>query len=86
MAGKPRLQTLRGDYARLGVSNWQCSDSGRQEDADQAPRARAHRRRLRVRRPDGGVGRVSVDPRARVMYGAVLDSEASKVEVGESAP
>src|SRR5215211_5136661 len=31
------------------------------------------------------VGRVSVDPRARVMYGAVLDSEASKVEVGECA-
>jgi carbonic anhydrase/acetyltransferase-like protein (isoleucine patch superfamily) len=31
------------------------------------------------------VGRVSVGPRARVMYGAVLDSEASKVEVGESA-
>jgi carbonic anhydrase/acetyltransferase-like protein (isoleucine patch superfamily) len=28
------------------------------------------------------VGRVSVGPRARVMYGAVLDSEASKVEVG----
>src|SRR5215203_6154539 len=28
------------------------------------------------------VGRVSVDPRARVMYGAVLDSEASKVAVG----
>jgi len=31
------------------------------------------------------VGRVSVDPRTRVMYGAVLDSEASKVEVGECA-
>jgi carbonic anhydrase/acetyltransferase-like protein (isoleucine patch superfamily) len=31
------------------------------------------------------VGRVSVGPRARVMYGAVLDSEASKVEVGETA-
>jgi carbonic anhydrase/acetyltransferase-like protein (isoleucine patch superfamily) len=31
------------------------------------------------------VGRVSVDPRVRVMYGAVLDSEASKVEVGECA-
>ena len=28
------------------------------------------------------VGRISVGPRARVMYGAVLDSEASKVEVG----
>src|SRR5919199_1347980 len=31
------------------------------------------------------VGRVSVGPRARVMYGAVLDSEASSVEVGECA-
>src|ERR671921_303299 len=31
------------------------------------------------------VGRVSVEQRARVMYGAVLDSEASKVEVGECA-
>ena len=31
------------------------------------------------------VGRVSVGPRARVMYGAVLDSEASKVEVGATA-
>src|ERR671911_2265604 len=31
------------------------------------------------------VGRVSVDPRVRVMYGAVLNSEASKVEVGECA-
>src|SRR5918994_2892019 len=31
------------------------------------------------------VGRVSVGPEARVMYGSVLDSEASKVEVGESA-
>src|SRR5918912_873214 len=31
------------------------------------------------------VGQVSVGPRARVMYGAVLDSEASKVEVGECA-
>ena len=31
------------------------------------------------------VDRVSVGPRARVMYGAVLDSEASKVEVGECA-
>jgi carbonic anhydrase/acetyltransferase-like protein (isoleucine patch superfamily) len=31
------------------------------------------------------VGRVSVGPRARVMYGAVLDSEASKVELGECA-
>jgi carbonic anhydrase/acetyltransferase-like protein (isoleucine patch superfamily) len=31
------------------------------------------------------VGRVSVGPRARVMYGAVLDSEASKVEVRETA-
>ena len=30
-------------------------------------------------------GQVSVGPRARVMYGAVLDSEASKVEVGECA-
>jgi carbonic anhydrase/acetyltransferase-like protein (isoleucine patch superfamily) len=28
------------------------------------------------------VGRVSIGPRARIMYGAVLDSEASKVEVG----
>ena len=28
------------------------------------------------------VGRVTVGPRVRVMYGAVLDSEASKVEVG----
>ena len=31
------------------------------------------------------VDRVSVGPRARVMYGAVLDSEASKVEVGATA-
>jgi carbonic anhydrase/acetyltransferase-like protein (isoleucine patch superfamily) len=31
------------------------------------------------------VGRVSVGLRARVMYGAVLDSEASKVEVGATA-
>jgi carbonic anhydrase/acetyltransferase-like protein (isoleucine patch superfamily) len=31
------------------------------------------------------VGRVSVGPRARVMYGAVLDSEASKVDVGATA-
>ena len=31
------------------------------------------------------VGRVSIGPRARVMYGAVLDSEASKVEVGVTA-
>ena len=31
------------------------------------------------------VGRVSVGPRSRIMYGAVLDSEASKVEVGECA-
>src|ERR687889_1329586 len=31
------------------------------------------------------IGRVSVDPRARIMYGAVLDSEASKVEVGATA-
>src|SRR5918999_2598845 len=31
------------------------------------------------------IGRVSVHPRARVMYGAVLDSEASKVEVGATA-
>jgi carbonic anhydrase/acetyltransferase-like protein (isoleucine patch superfamily) len=32
------------------------------------------------------VGRVSVGPRAtRVMYGAVLDAEASKVEVGATA-
>ncbi len=31
------------------------------------------------------VGGVSVGPRSRVMYGAVLDSEASRVEVGECA-
>jgi len=31
------------------------------------------------------VGRVSVGPRARIMYGTVLDSEASKVEVGATA-
>ena len=31
------------------------------------------------------VGRVSVGPRARIMYGAVLDSEASRVEVGNTA-
>jgi carbonic anhydrase/acetyltransferase-like protein (isoleucine patch superfamily) len=31
------------------------------------------------------VGRVEVGPRTRIMYGAVLDSEASKVEVGECA-
>ena len=29
------------------------------------------------------VGRVRVGPRSRIMYGAVLDSEASNVEVGE---
>jgi hypothetical protein len=31
------------------------------------------------------VGRVAVGPRACVMYGAVLDSEASTVDVGECA-
>jgi carbonic anhydrase/acetyltransferase-like protein (isoleucine patch superfamily) len=31
------------------------------------------------------VGRVSVSPMARVMYGAVMDSEASKIEVGATA-
>jgi carbonic anhydrase/acetyltransferase-like protein (isoleucine patch superfamily) len=31
------------------------------------------------------VGRVAVGPRTRIMYGAVLDSEASKVEVGKCA-
>jgi carbonic anhydrase/acetyltransferase-like protein (isoleucine patch superfamily) len=31
------------------------------------------------------VGGVSVGPEARVMYGAVLDSEASKVEIGATA-
>jgi carbonic anhydrase/acetyltransferase-like protein (isoleucine patch superfamily) len=31
------------------------------------------------------VGEVRVGPRARVMYGAVLDAEASRVEVGECA-
>ena len=31
------------------------------------------------------VGNVRVGPRARVMYGAVLDAEASRVEVGECA-
>jgi carbonic anhydrase/acetyltransferase-like protein (isoleucine patch superfamily) len=31
------------------------------------------------------VGRVEVGPRTRIMYGAVLDSEASKVEIGECA-
>ncbi len=31
------------------------------------------------------VGRVRVGPRARVMYGAVLDSEGSRLEVGECA-
>lgn len=30
-------------------------------------------------------GNVSVGPKARIMYGAVLDSEASKVEIGECA-
>jgi carbonic anhydrase/acetyltransferase-like protein (isoleucine patch superfamily) len=30
------------------------------------------------------VGRVSVGARARIMYGAVLDSEASKLEVGST--
>ena len=29
------------------------------------------------------VGDVRIGPRARVMYGAVLDAEASRVEVGE---
>jgi carbonic anhydrase/acetyltransferase-like protein (isoleucine patch superfamily) len=31
------------------------------------------------------VGEVVIGPRSRVMYGAVLDSEASRVEVGECA-
>src|SRR5215216_6495326 len=31
------------------------------------------------------VGRVSVGSRARIMYGTVLDSEASKIEVGATA-
>lgn len=31
------------------------------------------------------VGRVSVGPRARVMYGAVLDAEDGAIEVGESS-
>jgi carbonic anhydrase/acetyltransferase-like protein (isoleucine patch superfamily) len=31
------------------------------------------------------VGQVAVGPRTRIMYGAVLDSEASKVEIGECA-
>jgi carbonic anhydrase/acetyltransferase-like protein (isoleucine patch superfamily) len=31
------------------------------------------------------VGDVRIGPRARVMYGAVLDAEASRVEVGECA-
>ncbi len=31
------------------------------------------------------VGDVRVGPRARVMYGAVLDAEGSRVEIGESA-
>lgn len=30
-------------------------------------------------------GNVSIGPRARIMYGAVLDSEASRVEIGECA-
>jgi carbonic anhydrase/acetyltransferase-like protein (isoleucine patch superfamily) len=29
------------------------------------------------------VGRVQVGPRSRIMYGAILDSEGSKVEIGE---
>ena len=29
------------------------------------------------------VGRVRVGPRSRIMYGAVLDSEASRIEIGE---
>jgi carbonic anhydrase/acetyltransferase-like protein (isoleucine patch superfamily) len=31
------------------------------------------------------VGDVRVGPRARVMYGAVLDAEGSRIEVGEAA-
>ena len=31
------------------------------------------------------VGDVRVGPRARIMYGAVLDAEGSRIEVGESA-
>jgi carbonic anhydrase/acetyltransferase-like protein (isoleucine patch superfamily) len=31
------------------------------------------------------VGEVRVGPRARVMYGAILDAEASRIEVGECA-
>jgi carbonic anhydrase/acetyltransferase-like protein (isoleucine patch superfamily) len=30
------------------------------------------------------VGDVRIGPRARVMYGAVLDAEASRIEVGEA--
>ena len=29
------------------------------------------------------VGRVEIGPRSRIMYGAVLDSEASRIEIGE---
>ena len=29
------------------------------------------------------VGRVSVGPRSRIMYGAILDSEGSRIEIGE---
>jgi carbonic anhydrase/acetyltransferase-like protein (isoleucine patch superfamily) len=29
------------------------------------------------------VGRIQVGPRSRIMYGAILDSEGSKVEIGE---
>jgi carbonic anhydrase/acetyltransferase-like protein (isoleucine patch superfamily) len=31
------------------------------------------------------VGKVTVGPRARILYGAVLDSEGSRVEVGEAS-
>lgn len=31
------------------------------------------------------VGRVQVGPRSRIMYGAVLDSEGSRIEIGECA-
>jgi carbonic anhydrase/acetyltransferase-like protein (isoleucine patch superfamily) len=31
------------------------------------------------------VGRVQVGPRSRIMYGAILDSEGSRIEIGECA-
>jgi carbonic anhydrase/acetyltransferase-like protein (isoleucine patch superfamily) len=74
-----------GDSTRL-LRNGQCSDSRRQgmliknRGAEPIVDTSAFVAPTAVL-----VGRVSIGPRARVMYGAVLDSEASKVNVGATA-